>query len=57
VCGGMELTHDTALLTEIDQPQPPRETYLAYVFGFIVFLYLMGYKLFLCANNHRWFFF
>lgn len=44
-----------ALATEIDQPQPTSKTYLAYVFGYIVFLYLIGQKLCPCQHDCRWF--
>lgn len=40
MCGGMELVHNIAILTEIDQPQPTSKTYLTYTFGYIAFLYL-----------------
>lgn len=38
----MELVHNIAVLIEINHPQPTSKTYLAYIFGYIVFLYPIG---------------
>lgn len=38
----MQLMHNIAVLTEIDQPRPTSKTCLADMFGYIVFLYPIG---------------
>lgn len=53
--GGMALVLNVAILIEIDKPQPTSKTYLAYIVGYIVFLYLIGNKLCPCKHNRRWF--
>lgn len=53
--GGMELVLNVAILIEIDKPQPTSKTHLAYIVGYIVFLYLIGNKLCPCNHNRRWF--